>query len=85
METTAIELANIWGISPELAKRTLDSTTQLCIRTNTKADLTRRYRTNDRMLRYNRLNTIVFMDTFFATKLKGFASKRGGIHVRKCL
>ena len=74
---TAVELANVWGISPDLAKRTLDSTTQLCVRTNTKEDLSRRYRTNDRMLRYNRLNTVVFMDTFFATKQKGFTSKRG--------
>ena len=74
---TALELASLWKISPEVAKRTLESTTQLCIRTNTKDDLSRRYRTNDRMLRYDRINTIVFMDTFFATKQKGFVSKRG--------
>ena len=74
---TAMELAKIWGISPDLARRTLDSTTQLCIRTNRGVDLSRRYRTNDRMLRYNRINTVVFMDTFFATKQKNFTSKRG--------
>ena len=73
----ANELASIWGISPDLSKRTLDSTTQLCIRANAKADLTRRYRTNDWMLRYDRFNTVVFMDTFFAIKQKGFISRRG--------
>jgi hypothetical protein len=38
--------------------------------------LSRNYRTNDRMLRYKRINEYLFMDTFFATK-KAAKSSRG--------
>jgi hypothetical protein len=49
-------LAQNWGISLKTARRTLDATTtQLGIRTRPQ-DLVRRFKTNDRMLRYTRLN-----------------------------
>ncbi len=68
---TAQQLAEKWNISPDLAKRTLQSTTQLCIRTSSNPSLARRFPTNDRMLRYNRLDTTMFMDTFFTTSKGG--------------
>jgi hypothetical protein len=49
------------------AQRTIDATTQLCVRSKGDA-LTRNYTTNDRMLRYRRIKQHFFMDTFFATK-----------------
>ena len=55
-------LARNWGISLETARRTLDATTQLGIRQRT-ADLVRRFKTNDRALRYNRLNVEMYTDT----------------------
>ena len=73
----ANELAKLWNISSDLAKRTIESTTQRSIRIGGKNGLVRRYQSNDRMLRYNRVNCNVFMDTFFATQQKGFKSTRG--------
>ena len=55
-------LAHNWGISLDTARRTLDATTQLGIRQRT-ADLVRRFKTNDRALRYNRLNVEMYTDT----------------------
>ena len=55
-------LARNWGISLETAKRTLDATTQLGVRTRPQ-DLVRRFMTNDRMLRYTRLNVEMYTDT----------------------
>ena len=52
-------LARNWGISLETAKRTLDATTQLGVRTRPQ-DLVRRFKTNDRMLRYTRLNVEMY-------------------------
>ena len=56
------------NIPIEMAKRTLKATTQLCIRTSDEPTLTKKYKTNDRMLRYGRLTCDLFMDTFFASK-----------------
>ncbi len=42
-------LSKIWNIKPELAKKTLAQTTQLC-RKGADNDLSRQYSTNDRML-----------------------------------
>lgn len=50
----ASELARKWNISPELAQKTLDCTTQEVARSADEPSLTRRYKSNDRMLRYNR-------------------------------
>ncbi len=56
-------LARNWGISfLENARRTLDATTQLGVRTRPQ-DLVRRFKTNDRMLRYTRLNVEMYTDT----------------------
>ena len=63
---TAKELSKLWSISPELAQMTLESTTQYCVRTAEHPSLTRRYNSNDRMLRYARISAPLFMDTFFA-------------------
>ena len=60
-------LSKIWHISHEEAKATLDATSQRSIRTE-NPKLARNYGTNDRMLRYRRVNEYFFMDTFFATK-----------------
>ena len=56
-------LVQNWGIGLEAAKRTVEATTQRGIRTVANASLSRRFRTNDRQLRYRRINTDVFTDT----------------------
>ena len=70
------QLAKRLNIPIEVAKKTLRATTQLATRTTDEPSLTRKYRTNDRMLRYHRLSCNTFMDTFFASKeatsLRGF-------------
>ena len=60
----------------EMAQKTLQATTQLAIRKTDNPSLNRKYRSNDRMLRYTRLATNTFMDTMFAGK-KGGKSIRG--------
>jgi hypothetical protein len=68
-------LAKVWRIDLDTAKRTIDATTQL--RPQAPIDsLSRNYPTNDRMLRYRRIHTHFFMDTFFATS-KARRSSRG--------
>ena len=68
-------LSKIWRISLEDAQRTIDVTTQPSTRTDDPT-ISRNYSTNDRMLRYKRIEDYFFMDTFFATK-KGGQSSRG--------
>jgi hypothetical protein len=63
----AEHLSKVWRISTEAAERTLDITTENSKRTD-DPKLSRNYGTNDRMLRYKRINEHFFMDTFFATK-----------------
>ena len=60
-------LVNIWWISEDEMRRTLEVTTQLN-RQGADSSLSRRAGTNDRMLRYSRLDYMFFMDTFFVTK-----------------
>ena len=64
-------LAKRMRIPLEMAKRTLRVTTQLAMRTSENPSLTRKYSSNDKMLRYNRLNTCSFMDTMFASTKAG--------------
>ena len=59
-------LAKRWNIDRRKARNTVKATTQRGIRTVLHPALTRRYPTNDRMLRYNRLPHDVFTDTMFA-------------------
>ena len=66
-------LSKIWRISHEDAQRTIDATTQTSTRTDYPT-LSRNYSTNDRVLRYKRINDFFFMDTFFATKKGGQSS-----------
>ena len=63
-------LSKVWIIEIDQAKDTLDITTQKSVRTD-KPKLLRNYGTNDRMLRYKRMNEHFYMDTFFATKNTG--------------
>ena len=74
---TAKKLDERWMISPKLVQQTIDGTTQLCILSSGIPSLSRRFKANDRMLRYPRINVNVFTDTFFATKKKKFTSTRG--------
>ena len=72
---SAEHLSKIWKIDLPTAKRTVEVTSQRCPRP-AKENLAGNYTTNDRMLRYRRLEQHFFMDTFFATK-KGGKSTRG--------
>ena len=63
---TATFLSKIWNIKPDLAARTLDQTTQLQ-RQGGDNDLSRLFRTNDRMLHYKRINSQFFTELFFVT------------------
>ena len=63
---TAAQLAQRWGCSLENAERTLKCTTQRGVRTVLNPALSRRFRTNDRQLRYNRLRTHMYTDTMFS-------------------
>ena len=60
-------LAKIWRIDHDSAKRTLESTTQLN-RQDASNSLSRQFTTNDRMLRYKRINSCFYTDTMFATE-----------------
>jgi hypothetical protein len=73
----AATLANNWGIGLEAAKRPRLVTTQRGIRRMIHPSLTKRYKTNDRQLRYRRLQVTMYTDTMFSTILsrqnnKGF-------------
>jgi len=66
-------LSKIWNISEDLASKVLDQTTQLN-RQGADNDLSRHFSTNDRMLRYRRINSQFATDTFFVTA-KGCSSR----------
>ena len=87
---SAVSMGPVNGISPEelskvfridlgTAKRTLRNTTQHLKRSK-NLTLHRRYRTNDRMLRYQHLREYFYMDTMFASVRSG-ATTRGN----KCM
>jgi len=63
----AAKLARNWGIGLERAEKTIQVTTQRGVRTVLHPSLSRRFRTNDRQLRYRRLPIECFTDTMFAT------------------
>jgi hypothetical protein len=71
---SADKLAKNWAISLDAAKQTLDVTTQRGVRTVANPSLSRRFRTNDRQLRYRRLCCNMYTDTLDA---KTVVSKRG--------
>jgi hypothetical protein len=66
-------LSKRWCISPHKAKRTLTKTTQRGIQKCLDPSLTRRFPTNDRMLRYKRMPHACFTDTLVA----GTTSRQG--------
>ena len=70
----AAHLSKMWRIDLKSAKRTLEVTSQNSKRTDDPT-LSRNYGTNDRMLRYKRIDEYFFMDTFFATKKAGKSSR----------
>jgi len=70
------KLAKMWGIGLEAAKNTIKNTTQRAVRTILHPSLSRRFRTNDRQLRYRRLPVNLFTDTLL-TKVK---SRRGNLY-----
>jgi hypothetical protein len=59
-------LSRRWGIGIESARRTVKVTTQRGVRTVLHPSLSRRFRTNDRQLRYRRLRSDIFGDTLEA-------------------
>jgi len=67
------QLVQNWGIGTEAAKRTVQATTQRVIRSVAHPSLSRRFRSNDRQLRYRRINAEMFTDTGEANII----SKRG--------
>ena len=69
---SAETLARNWGIGLDAARRTSAATTQRGVRYITPT-MSKRFRTNDRMLRYKRLRVDMFTDTMFAN----IRSKRG--------
>ena len=70
---TAEHLRKVWRILEEAAQRTLNVTTQLN-KQDADSSLSRRFGTNDRMLRYKRITSLFYIDTFVS---KQVVSKRG--------
>lgn len=60
-------LAKRWRISLRQAEQTIRATTQRGVRNIANPAISRRYKTNDRMLRYNRVPHVVFTDTLKST------------------
>ena len=77
-ESMAQSLVRNWGIGIEAAKRTVKSTTQRILRTVAHPSLSRRFRTNDRQLRYRRINSEMFTDT----AKSAVTSKRGNKYMQ---
>jgi hypothetical protein len=73
-------LAARWMISPDRAKRTVVMTTQRGVRTCLNPTLSRRFPTNDRMLRYKRLPHTMFTDTMFASTASRQGNKMAQIY-----
>ena len=65
-----------WRIRREEATATFLATTQCLVRSLLEPTLNRRYKTNYSMLRYFRIHTDLFMDTYFASNKLG-PSMRG--------
>ena len=61
----AARLSKLWMINEELAQGALDQNRQL-VRHSSDNILSRQISTNDRMLRYRRIQSVLFTDTMFA-------------------
>ena len=66
-------LAKRWNIPIDIAKNTVLVKTQRCVRHVANPSITRRFPTNDHMMRYNRLSHPMFTDALLA----GTTSQRG--------
>ena len=87
---TPVDLAKVWRIDVETARRTIEVTTQWK-QQDADGSLSRNFSTNDRMLRYRRINSHFFTDTFFVTKkakstrgntcMQLFVSDKGFVYV----
>jgi hypothetical protein len=75
----AATLAKNWGIGIEAAKRTRLVTTQRGIRRMVHPSLTKRYKTNDRQLRYRRLPVTMYTATMYSTILSRQMNKAAQI------
>jgi len=75
-------LSKRWRIPLKMAQRTIEATTQLAVRSVDVPSLSRRFRTNDRMLRFIRVASDIFMDMFFASKKR--ESQREDTRVARC-
>jgi hypothetical protein len=75
----AATLAKNWGIGIEAAKRTHLVTTQRGTRRMIQYSLTKRYKTNDRQLRYRHLPVTVYTATMYSTILSRQKNKAAHI------
>jgi hypothetical protein len=75
----AATLAKNWGIGIEAANRTRLVTTQRGIRRVFHPSLTKRYKTNERQLRYRRLPVTMYTDTMYSTILSRQKNKAAQI------
>jgi hypothetical protein len=75
----AATLAKNWGIGIEAAKMTRLVTTQRGIIIMIHPSLTKRYKTNDRQLRYRRLPVTMYTDKMFSTILSRQKNKAAQI------
>jgi hypothetical protein len=75
----AATLAKNWGIGIEAAKRTRLVTTQRGIRRMIHHSFIKRYKTDDRQLRYRRLPVIMYTDTMYSTILSRQKNKAAHI------
>ena len=73
-------LAKKWHCSLNQAEQTLKVTTQRGTRTILKGSLTRRYKTNDRMLRYRRLPHVIFTDTLKSKVLSKRQNRKAQVY-----
>ena len=64
---TVEHLSKIWRIDEKAAKQTIEITSQL-LKQEATDKMPRNFGTNDRMLRYKRIKTHFFTDTFFVPK-----------------
>ena len=70
---SAEHLSKIWRIKPEVASKAIAQNSHL-YRQGMDTELSKRFSTNDRMLRYKRIRSNFFTDTFFVTS-KGISSR----------
>jgi hypothetical protein len=70
----AEHLSKVWRVDIDTAREVVGTTTQHNTRTE-HPTLSRNYGTNDKMLRYKRINEYFYMDTFFATSKAGKSSR----------